>query len=169
MAMSEKLNMKEVYESYRQDIYYYLISLTKSQQLSEDLTSEVFVSAVKSFASFRGDSDIKTWLFSIARYKWFEHIRKEKKELLMTDRLADYLRSYSANGEKDNEISERVLELLEQEKENVKTTLIMRAEGYSFYEIGAKLNISESSARVLDFRARKKIREILEKEGYVYE
>lgn len=41
----------------------------------------------------------------------------------------------------------------------------MRIEGYSFYEIAMKYNISESSARVIDFRTKKKIRGILEKEG----
>lgn len=41
----------------------------------------------------------------------------------------------------------------------------MRIEGYSFYEISIKHEVSESSARVIDFRAKKKIKEILEKEG----
>lgn len=41
----------------------------------------------------------------------------------------------------------------------------MRIEGFSFYEIGLQYNISESSARVIDFRAKSKIRTILKKEG----
>ena len=45
----------------------------------------------------------------------------------------------------------------------------MRLEGYSFYEIGLKYNISESSARVIDFRAKSKIRNILKKEGFINE
>ncbi len=40
----------------------------------------------------------------------------------------------------------------------------MRLDGYSYNEISNKLEISESSARVIDFRAKRKIREILEKE-----
>lgn len=46
---------------------------------------------------------------------------------------------------------------------------MMRVEGYSFYEIGNKLHISEDSARVIDFRTKKKLREILIKEGFHYE
>ena len=42
----------------------------------------------------------------------------------------------------------------------------MRLEGYSFYEIGAAYGISESSARVIDFRAKAKIRNILKREWF---
>ena len=47
--------------------------------------------------------------------------------------------------------------------------VLMRIDGYSFHEIGKKLLISESSARVIDFRTKKKLKEILLKEGYSYE
>ena len=39
-----------------------------------------------------------------------------------------------------------------------------RIDGYSYYEIAEKYGISEGSARVIDFRMKKKIRDILEKE-----
>jgi RNA polymerase sigma-70 factor (ECF subfamily) len=38
-------------------------------------------------------------------------------------------------------------------------------EGYSFYEISKKENVSENSARVIYFRAKEKLRQILVKEG----
>ena len=40
----------------------------------------------------------------------------------------------------------------------------MRVEGYSFGEIAKEANISENSARVIDFRTKKWIKAILEKE-----
>ena len=45
----------------------------------------------------------------------------------------------------------------------------MRLAGYSFYEIGTKHGISENSARVIDFRTKTKIRQILKKEGFTCE
>ncbi len=59
---------------------------------------------------------------------------------------------------------EMILSLLEKESERTKDIVLMRIDGYSFYEISTKHSISESSARVIDFRAKKKIREFLEKE-----
>lgn len=41
----------------------------------------------------------------------------------------------------------------------------MRLEGYSFIEIADEVKISESSARVIDFRTKKWIKSVLEKEG----
>ncbi len=45
----------------------------------------------------------------------------------------------------------------------------MRLEGYSYYEIARKHEVSESSARVICFRAKTKIKQYLEKEGFRYE
>ena len=59
--------LKQLFEAYYQDIYAYLYSLSQDAPLSEDLASEVFLEVVKSIAGFRGESEIKTWLFSIAR------------------------------------------------------------------------------------------------------
>ena len=70
--------LKKIYEEYKQDVFKYLVSLTHDVSLSEDLVSETFLSALKSLHKFKGQSTIKTWLFSIARNKWYEHLRKEK-------------------------------------------------------------------------------------------
>ena len=55
--------------------------------------------------------------------------------------------------------------LLDKEEKRTRDIVLMRIEGYSYYEISQINNISEGSARVIDFRAKKKIREILVKEG----
>ena len=69
----------------------------------------------------------------------------------------------------DKELLERLEELLLQEPERTRKIVKLRMEGYSFYEIGKCQNISESSARVIYFRAKEKLRQNLEKEGLGYE
>lgn len=61
--------LKNIYEEYKQDVFKYLVSLTHDISLSEDLVSETFLGALKSLHKFKGQSTIKTWLFSIARNK----------------------------------------------------------------------------------------------------
>ena len=63
------LIIKKIYEEYKKDVFVYLMSLTNDTCLSEDLVSETFLSAIKSIQRFKGESSIKTWLFSIARNK----------------------------------------------------------------------------------------------------
>ncbi len=167
-----KYSIDEIYKLYKQDIYNYLVSQTRNTVVSEDLLSEVFVCAIKSLPSFKGDSDIKTWLFSIARHKWYEHIRADKKQKLVKEfLLKQYIKSEQQNDEiiLREEIVLKVSELLEKEKDVAKNIVIMRIEGYSYYEISKRLDISESSARVVDHRTKRKIREILLKEEMFYE
>ena len=67
------------------------------------------------------------------------------------------------------EIIRRIYRLLEQEPERNRNIVLMRLDGYSFYEISQKYGISESSARVIDFRTKDKLRKILKKEGFTDE
>lgn len=73
-----EITVQFLYQKYKNDVYAYLISLTHDKTLSEDLTSETFLGAIKSLSKYKGEADIKTWIFSIARFKWYEYIRKNK-------------------------------------------------------------------------------------------
>lgn len=159
--------LKELFSTYYKDVYTYLYSLSHDASLSEDLTSEVFLEVVKSIATFRGESDIKTWLFSIARHKWFAYLRQKKRQI-KPELLSEFweLQTQTVEDQLQNQLlAERIYQLLDQEPERTRGIVLMRIEGFSFYEIGLQYNISESSARVIDFRAKSKIRAILKKEG----
>ncbi len=163
--------LEQLFSEYYKDVYRYLFSLCRDASLSEDLTSEVFLEVVKSIASFRADSDVKTWLFSIARHRWFRYLDKKKRAAKNED-LCDItaLEIPSALSVEESfftrELVKRVYELIDEEPERPRSVALMRVEGYSFYEIGRALGISESSARVTFFRTKEKIRKKLNEEGY---
>lgn len=171
--------LEKLFHTYYKDIYRYLYSLTQDTSLSEDLTSEVFLEVVKSIAAFRGESDMKTWMFSIARHKWIDYLRKKNRQI-ETETLSELVGELSVpvRDDKAKEPEERYLEkellqriyvLLEQEPERTQNIMKLRMAGYSFYEIGKSQGISESSARVIYFRTKEKIKLTLEKEGLGYE
>ena len=160
------LSIQALYEQYKQDVFLYLVSLTRAPSLAEDLTSETFLGAIRALPRFQGRADIKTWLFSIARHQWYAHLRKQKHQVGFEELAGIYLAQEDAEGRVlQREAAHRVMELLEQESENARQVVGLRIAGYSVYEISQKLGISESSVRVMDFRAKKKIRETIEKEG----
>ena len=158
-----------LYEQYRQEVYGYLLSLTKDPKLAEDLLGDTFCAAVIGVPKFRGESQIRTWLFTIARNKWYDHLRR-LRIAPDEDSLAAIYLSDTAPGPEETvlrkEMGRRAMELLEREPERTQKILWMRIEGYSFLEIGEKFGISEGSARVIDFRTRKKLKELLMEEGY---
>lgn len=168
--------LEKLFRTYYKDIYRYLYSLTHDASLSEDLASDVFLEVVKSIATFRGVADMKTWMFSIARHKWIDYLRKKNRrvEIEVLSELVGEEQD-TGNGQKNSggpeeqylekELLERIHTLLDEEPERTRNIVNLRLEGYSFYEIAQKENISESSARVIYFRAKEKLRQILVKEG----
>src|SRR5688572_3154677 len=63
---------------YGPDIYGLLYRLTGDREEAADLTQDTFLSALKSISAFRGNSELKTWLFRIAinqsknRFRWWK-------------------------------------------------------------------------------------------------
>lgn len=158
--------LAEIFEAYYTDVYTYLYSLCHDASLAEDLASEVFLSVVKSISSFRGESDIKTWLFTIARRKWFDHLRKREHQI-PTQSIHELLDSAIPGTSDPQEDLHRLLEeILGSESKLTRAIVKMRLEGYSYYEISQAHHISENSARVVFFRAKAKIKKILEREGF---
>lgn len=161
--------IESLYKQYKQDIYMYLMSLTHNPTLSEDLLSETFLSAITSIHNFKGNSTIKTWLFSIARHKWLEYMRRSKHDICFDDLASIYLSDNLEDLFIQSDIAKRIKELIDQEPGRTKEIVQMRIDGYSYYEISIKLHISEGSARVIDYRTKRKIKEILKKEGWCHE
>lgn len=163
--------LEELFARYYKDVYVYLYHFSRDASLSEDLASEVFLEVVKSIATFRGEADVKTWIFSIARHKWYHHLRGKQGQV-ETALLTDFLPANAAPPEDSvfrQMLIDRIYAHIDTVPPRTKSIVLMRLEGYSFYEIGKKHGISESSARVIDFRARAKIREALKKEGNGYD
>lgn len=164
--------IEELFSCYYKDVYSYLFSLCRNVDVAEDLASEVFLEAIKSIAGFRHESDPKTWLFTIARRRWFTYLRKKKREStkeLLSDILSVQGGDILSDPESDiidRAVSERIQNIIDAEPERSRRIILLRLDGYSFYEIAVKIGISENSARVVYFRTREKIRKMLKEEGY---
>ncbi len=73
---------------YGGDIYALLYRLTEDSEEASDLTQETFLQTFKSIKNFRGEADLKTWLYRIAinesrnRFRWWKRRRREKTDSL---------------------------------------------------------------------------------------
>lgn len=161
-------SVEYLYETYRSDIYRYLLGLTRDPDLAEDLLSETFCTAIMALEGLRDSDSVKSWLLTIARNKWLDHLRK-RRPISDVDLTELYIADTAPGPEQramQKEAAQRLRTLLKQEDPRTQTVVRMRIDGYSFFEIAQKLGIREGSARVIDFRARKKLREQLIKEGF---
>ena len=69
---------------YSNDIFSLLYRLTGDHEEAADLSQDTFLRALKAIGGFRGESDLKTWLYRIAinesrnRFRWWKRRRREK-------------------------------------------------------------------------------------------
>lgn len=83
--------LEELYRRYRMDLYRYLCFLTHDPVQAEDLLSETFVRVIKRLPTFRGECEVKTWLFGIARNIWLESLRRRHQSVSLDDLMERYI------------------------------------------------------------------------------
>lgn len=159
--------LEELYNTYRTDLYRYLCHLNHDPAEAEDLLSETFLRALRRLHTYREDCVVKTWLFGIAHNVWLESLRKRRPTVSADDLLETYLTDDTLPDHTDTRLQwQRVQALLQQKDDRARRVVQLRAQGYSYAEIAARLGISESSARVIEHRTRTWLKQQLAKEGY---
>ena len=150
----------------------FLYNMCKDYYLSEELTQETFFQAFKSFGSYKGKSDIFTWLAAIAKYTYYKYMRKNKItfENLDFDKVAEmYIDSEMCNNPEasyiKDELKNAARRIVGKLPQKYKDVVILRVYAeLSFAQIAKALDINEGSAKVMYFRAKKMLKEEFENE-----
>lgn len=160
------MNIEELYRTYFDIVYRYIRSVSQDGSLAEEVTQETFFKALKKADQFRGDCDVRVWLCQIAKNTLYDHLKKQKKQLLGDERLE---KAESAGGELlEEKLAQRsqameIHKVLHRLSEPYKEVFSLRTFGeLTFREIGMLFGKSENWARVTYYRAGVKIREELE-------
>ena len=165
------MNIEELYRTYFDIVYRYIRSISQDGSLAEEVTQETFFKALEKIDQFRGDCDVRVWLCQIAKNTLYDHLKKQKKQLLGDEKLE---KIESAGGELlEEKLAQRsqameIHKVLHRLSEPYKEVFSLRIFGeLTFREIGMLFGKSENWARVTYYRARVKIREELEYEDYM--
>lgn len=166
-------NIEELYIGYNKDIFNYLYSLVNDKSVAEDLLSETYLKVLIGYSHFRGESSEKTWIYSIARYTFYEYIREKNKKRNIEDEIykniikLEVLDNKIENQYIFKELVKNINMILETLSKKEELVFRYRLKGYSYYEISQQLDISESSSRVLFFRTKEKIKaKLIEEVSY---
>lgn len=73
-----------IYDAYRVRIFGFLVRLTKNRALAEDLLQETFLRLARSAPDLDADTNVRAWLFRVARNLVIDH---QRWALLDFDRL----------------------------------------------------------------------------------
>ena len=71
---------EEVFNRYHERVTRWCFRVTKNKDRALDLTQEVFLKAFRSIHTFRGDSQLSTWLYVITRNHCLNAVKKWKSE-----------------------------------------------------------------------------------------
>ena len=78
-------DFQSIVEEHTNLVYNVAYRMMNNAQDAEDITQEAFLSAYRSWASFRGGSSVSTWLYRIAVNACLMRLRKEKRARALTD------------------------------------------------------------------------------------
>ena len=162
---------------YTGDIYGLLFRITEDAEEAGDLTQETFLSVFKAIKKFRGDADLKTWLFRIAinqsrnRFRWWKRRRREKTVSLdapIGDSETPFHETISGNfanpeekilrREREKFLSKALHDLSENFREAV---ILCDIEGLSYEEIASVLEINIGTVKSRIARGREELRKKL--------
>ncbi len=159
-------NFDAMYQTYYEDVFRFLRGLSADEHLAEELTQETFYRAYKTEAAFKGNSELRVWLCSIAKNLYYTHCRKQKRTAPLED--AEH---FAAEEQPftdllaDKALAIQVHKVLHNLREPYKEIFMLRIFGeLSFKEIGEVFGKSEHWACVTFHRAKAMVREKVKEE-----
>lgn len=172
---TDRVAFNKVYK----DNYKLLMRITSNVvynvEIAQDLTQEAFERFYIKNMTFPSEDDAKYWLIRVAKNLALNHVRRNKRELEMIEKVKKAPSSGSTNVDGQRELMDKetrieVREAIESLPENLKMVIKLKEYGDLDYRaIGKVLGISESNVKVRVHRARKKLEEMLSQEDeYVY-
>ena len=156
-----------LYDTHVTRVYHHTYYLTSNTVLAEDITQEVFIKAWKSINKYtRTGAPFIAWLNTIARHLVIDHYRSKKREIPVEEAPVII----------DNDSNPGILAEASFEREHIrkavlklkgvkqKVILMRFISGMSYREIGEALHKKEGAVRVIQFRALKDLKAILERD-----
>jgi RNA polymerase sigma-70 factor (ECF subfamily) len=152
-----------LFERYHVKIYNYFFRLTRQQDISEDLTQEVFHRILKYRDTYKKSAQFTSWMYRIGRNLFIDHTRKNRDETSIED--LENLDSDSELSPEDREVESQEQHLLQQALSQLspqkrEILVLSRFQGMKYKEISIILSCSIASVKTQVYRATKQLRNI---------
>lgn len=157
---AKKADYDRLVVAYSSDLYRYAIWLCKDPVLAEDLVQEAFLRSWKSLSKLKNRDAPKPWLFTILRNEFARQYSRFRP--IISDIDPDILELKDTGNDTSTEAFalRRALDVLAEEYRE--PLLLQVLGGFSCEEIGEICGISKGAAMTRLFRAKKKLREMLD-------
>ncbi|HSM86542.1 MAG TPA: sigma-70 family RNA polymerase sigma factor [Candidatus Limnocylindrales bacterium] len=148
-----------LYQRYAPQVHRFALFLCGDASLADDITSETFVRAWTSLGKIR-EATVKSYLFTIARNLYRDHLRRNKRLTGLEDSIPDSSPGIQARAEHKAELA-AVLAALHGLPEVDRAALLMRVqEEMPYEEIAHALELPVTTVKVKVHRARLKLMQL---------
>jgi RNA polymerase sigma factor (sigma-70 family) len=151
-----KLALLELaFQQYADDLYRYIYSKVGQTALAEDLTSTVFLKALRWLQQERSQESVRGWLYATARTTIADYWQEQGQyEHLPLEMMAEEIAEVAELADPALAARLRVQYLLEHLPTRERLILTLRyLHGYSAAEVAHELGLSAGNVRVLQLRA----------------
>jgi len=158
---------KHVVERYGGKIMAVALNLLQNREDAEDACQEAFIRAYRNLEKFDSQKSFKNWLYAIVYNSCLDQLRRRRR---FHDFYKKMKREHvpSTLAQAQNQADEQALlkHVLKKLSPKERISLFLWAnEGFTSEEVSNVLKCSPSTARVYLFKARKKIKKLLENEN----
>lgn len=153
--------LHECISQYQKPLFLYILRQLGDKNLAEELVQDVFIDFLEQLRDFRFQSSLKTFLFTIARNKTIDVIRKKKIKKILFSALPSYIVEGLVKVRMDEDIERKELEqkiahVMDSLPHDYQVILRLKyVEETSVKNIATKLSLPFKATESLLFRARK--------------
>lgn len=150
--------IEEVYNEHYRYLRNFLIGLTKSDAIADDIIQELFTKILMTPTKIFEVNYMKSWLVKSAKNTLIDYYRKKKPELLSDENVIESLLIDNYTPEVSALMSSEIETVLNQFSTEDKAIMLAKEYyGYRYEEISELLNIPVSTLKSRVFRMRKSI------------
>jgi len=152
-----------LYDKYQPQIYRFIYLKVGQREEAEDLTHQVFLKSWQNITEYKFQGfPFSSWLYSIARHQIIDYYRTKKPDLALESINEIKIENQILENIDHHLDIERVKKAILQLKDKQQDVIILRfIEDLSLQETASILNKSEVAVKLLQHRAIKKLRQIL--------
>lgn len=158
---------RKIVNKYNGRIMAMAINILGNREDAEDACQEAFIKAYNHLDKYDFNKSFNSWLYGIIYNQCLDQLRKKSRFYKFLNKMKSESFQFANKRASTNSIHQqfpkRVLRELSLKERSI--LFLWAIEGYTSDEIGSVLKCSPSTARVHLFKARKKIKAILEKEN----
>lgn len=163
------LSTEQIAEKYYPDIYKFCCAKCRDKEAAQDITQETFLFLVNKYEEL-ADSNIRSWLLSVAERKVHEYFRKNKNEKSFVS-IEDVEISTNDQYEQNqidieeifDDVQKKILNILNENEKEIFIKLYIEKKSVDL--VTEELNITNENLRARKSRMKRKVKKSI---GHLY-